>query len=467
MSKWLVIAEKPSVALDYATAMGPYETKDKGSWYETADYIISFAVGHLLELAEPEAYNPEWRRWSLKRLPMIPEAFKYQPRDKRAESRLKLLAKLAKKKDVTGIVNGCDAGREGEHIFRTVFEHIGSQLKAPLPVKRLWLNSMTKRAIKKGFAELMPGELYQDLAASAACRAEADWLIGMNATRALTRRLKSFNYPGAWSVGRVQTPTLTMVVARELEIQRHRPENYWEVVATFQAADHTYEALLKLANPRESSHPSRIFDEAQAKAISADLEKLPKGRAEEVRRRVLEKPPLPFDLTSLQRASGLTAKRTQDIAQALYERHKVLSYPRTDSRHLPQDQLPGLDAKLLMVASHGKFGEVVRTIRDAGPLNIPRVFDDGKVTDHHAIVPVGTPSAGQLDDTELRIYRLVVAQFLASLMAPAEWESVKRTTTLEGERKSQRVLNVLEVLYCLFGCQPSSLNRNFDLDSCS
>ena len=169
MSKWLVIAEKPSVALDYANAMGPYEAKDKGSYYETGDYVISFAVGHLLELSEPESYNPQWRRWSLKQLPMIPEAFTYKPRDKRASTRLNLLKKLAKRKDVVGIVNGCDAGREGEHIFRTVFNHIGIDL----PMQRLWLSSMTKTSIRKGFGSMAPGESYDALAAAAASREES------------------------------------------------------------------------------------------------------------------------------------------------------------------------------------------------------------------------------------------------------------------------------------------------------
>jgi DNA topoisomerase-3 len=426
MSRRLVIAEKPSVALDYAKALGPYETKEKGSWYETSQYVITFAVGHLLELAEPETYNPDWKRWSLKHLPMVPETFQYKARDGRANTRLKVLKKLAKKKDIVGIINGCDAGREGEHIFRTIYGYLGLSI----PVHRLWLNSMTTRAIKKAFAEMKPGESFDGLADSAASRAESDWLIGMNATRALTRRLKSFNYQGAWSVGRVQTPTLSMIVDRELQIQKHRPESYWEITGTFAAPDHTYEGLLVLNDARDKSHKSRIFEKDQADALVATVVGASHIEAEEARKRVKERPPLPFDLTSLQRATGLTAKRTQDIAQALYERHKVLSYPRTDSRYLTQDMLVELDLKLDMLGRHPSFGPVVSTIRGHGAQNIGLVFNDERVTDHHAIIPVAVPSAGQLNDVEARVYRMVVSQFLASLMEPAEWENVNRTTTI-------------------------------------
>ena len=426
MGKKLVIAEKPSVALDLASALGAYEAKDKGEYYETDDYVISFAVGHLLELVAPERYDEKWKRWSLKTLPMIPETFKHSARGKKASSRLKVLKTLAKRKDVTGVINACDAGREGELIFRTIFNKLGKAL----PVERLWLNSLTSGAIRKGFSELRPGSDFDDLGAAAQSRSEADWLIGINATRALTVRLRSFNYGGAWTAGRVQTPTLAMCVEREIEIQAHKAEPYWEVLGQFKAIDHDYEGKLFLPRDkaREREQPTRIFDKAQVDAIVASLEPDTKTTASEKRRKQKDSPPLPFDLTSLQRATGLTAKRTQDIAQALYERHKVLSYPRTDSRYLPEDQRPDLEANLEQVRAVAGFAPALDAILAAGVQNPERIFNDSKVTDHHAIIPVGVPAPGQLDETELRIYKLVCSQYLAAFMTPAYWESVSRRT---------------------------------------
>lgn len=429
MSKWLVIAEKPSVALDYAKAMGPHESHESGAYFETKDYVISFAVGHLLELVEPEIYNAEWKRWSLRLLPMLPEEFKYKPRDKKAQTRLKVLKKLAKRKDVVGIINGCDAGREGEHIFRTIY----TQFKGELPTQRLWLSSMTTKAVKNAFAKMRPGTEYDGLAAAAACRSESDWLIGMNATRALTRRLKSFNYQGAWSVGRVQTPTLAMVANRELEILAHRPETYWEINATFDAGDHAYEAELRLKGAKDPKKPTRIFDADQLAALQARLSQGTEATAVETRKNSRERAPLPYDLAALQKTTGLTAKHTQDIAQALYERHKLTSYPRTDSRHLPEDHLPGLDAKLAMLGADKTFGPIVKAIQAEGATNIKRVYDDAKLSDHHAIVPVGLPSPGQLQERELRVYMMIVRQYLASMMTPAIWAVVERKTHVGGD----------------------------------
>ncbi|MGB0591481.1 MAG: DNA topoisomerase [Myxococcota bacterium] len=439
MGKRLVIAEKPSVALDMANALGPYDVGKDKEWYETSDFVITYAVGHLLELVAPEVYNEKWKNWSLKQLPMLPEAFKYTPRDKKAATRLKVIKKLAHRKDVSGIINGCDAGREGEHIFRTIL----GQLDSELPTQRLWLSSMTERAIIKGFQELKDSKGYDSLAAAAASRSEADWLIGMNATRALTRRLKSFSYEGAWSAGRVQTPTLAMCVDRELEVLHHVPRTYWEFMGHFEADDHAYEAKYRAdANSDvDSEHSTRIFDRARMEAVQAGLAKAKTGKASEKRTRRQEKPPLPYDLTSLQRQTGMTAKRTQDVAQALYERHKLLSYPRTDSRYLPEDQRAQLSTVLSMVGGLPVLKPVVERIQADGPMNLDRVFDDKRVTDHHAIVPVGIPMAGQLDDTERRVYDIVTRQFLASLMPPAHWEHVTRTTTVvsDGEHHFRSV----------------------------
>jgi len=431
MGKRLIIAEKPSVALDIANAMGPYESAKGGEWYETDAFVITYAVGHLLELVAPEVYNEKWKNWSLKQLPMVPAAFKYAPRDKKAATRLKVIKKLAKRKDVVGIVNGCDAGREGEHIFRTIVTEVGSDL----PMQRLWLSSMTSKAIIKGFSELRESAEYDTLAAAAASRSEADWLIGMNATRALTRRLKSFSYDGAWSAGRVQTPTLAMCVQREIVILRHQPRTYWEIAAEFQAADHAYEAMYRADSnaEAESEHATRVFDKARVDTVMAGLAKASGALATETRTRRQERPPLPYDLTSLQRATSMTAKRTQDIAQVLYERHKLLSYPRTDSRHLPEDQRANLETTLQMIGTMPTLGHVVAKVLQDGPQNLGRVYDDKHVTDHHAIVPVAVPTAGQLNETEQRVYELVTRQFVAALMHPAQWEHVVRSTTVDSD----------------------------------
>src|SRR5690606_31180328 len=259
MGKRFVIAEKPSVAADLADALGKFQKKDGGEYYEGDDFVISFAVGHLLELVPPEKYDEKWKRWSLKTLPMIPESFKHATRNKKAASRLKVLKDLAKRKDVVGVINACDAGREGELIFRTIYE----KLARDLPVQRLWLSSMTTDAIRKGFQELRPGSEFDALGAAAQSRSEADWLIGMNATRALTGRLRSYNYDGAWTAGRVQTPTLAMCVERELEIQARRPVPYWEIGARFKASDHEYDGMLRLPRSSDSDHATRIFDKAE------------------------------------------------------------------------------------------------------------------------------------------------------------------------------------------------------------
>jgi DNA topoisomerase-3 len=430
MTKSLVIAEKPSVAQDLANALGPFESCDNGSYYETSTCVISYVVGHLLELASPETYSSEWRRWSLKNLPMVPEAFEYVVRDKRATSRLKVLKKLAKRKDIDSIVNACDAGREGEHIFRTVL----NELNCPkLSVKRLWLNSLTTKAIKQGFRELREGSKFKNLGDAASCRTEADWLIGMNATRALTSRLRSFAYTGAWSVGRVQTPTLAMCVERELEIQSHRSRDFWQIVGSFKVDNIVYPATYRPASPEESEHPTRLYQKEPVEALEKTLRSLKDAVATEKRLLKKESPPLPYDLTSLQKATGLTAKRTQDIAQTLYERHKLLSYPRTDSRYLPQDQRPLLENTLQMLGQHADFAPVIAEIKRVGVQNGPKIFNDKRLTDHHAIMPVGIPKPGQLSDQEKRVYRLAVNQFLAAFMEPAEWESVSRKTIVKGD----------------------------------
>lgn len=431
MTKKLVITEKPSVARDIAEALGKYESHDSEAWYENDEYVITYAVGHLLELEEPESYKKEWKQWSLAQLPMLPEKFLYATRDSKAIKRLQVIKKLAKRSDVVCYVNACDAGREGEHIFRTIL----AELKRALPVERLWLQSLTAHAIREGFAHLRPGLEFDNLADSAACRAEADWLIGMNATRALTVRLRSLRYEGAWSAGRVQTPTLSMVVNRELEIMAHRPQTYWEIEATFQASDHSYTATFVEAGVKSDDKPERIFQIDRRDVLQHLLQDGVSAVASEKRTTSDEKPPILFNLTDLQRIAnstlGFTSKRTLAAAQRLYEQHKLLSYPRTDSRYLPEDQRSEVEQTIDSLQKMRDYAPVVKRIQKEGAQNLSRIFNNSKVSDHHAIIPLGVPQPGTLDEDDERIFDIVVRRFLAAFMPPALWARVSRTTMVK------------------------------------
>ncbi len=433
MSKRLVITEKPSVARDIADALGSFDSHDKDAWYENDEYIITYAVGHLLELNQPEEYNKDWKRWSLAQLPMIPDAFVYSTRDSKATKRLNVIKKLARRKDVSSVINACDAGREGEHIFRTIV----SEFKKPLPIERLWLSSLTASAIQSGFENLRPGEEFDNLGDAAACRSEADWLIGMNATRALTIRLRSLRYDGAWSAGRVQTPTLSMMVEREIEILAHRPETYWQIKGTFDASGHTYSGTFSDPAKKSEEKPDRIFDAARRDQLVEMLSKTKDAVATERRTTSKEKPPLLFHLTDLQRVAnstmGFTSKRTLGAAQRLYEQHKLLSYPRTDSRYLPEDQRDEVEKTMDLLGQMSVFAPIVERVEAEGVQNVKRIFNDKKVTDHHAIVPLGIPKPGQLDGDDERIFQLVVRRYLAAFMPPAIWANVKRTTLVKAD----------------------------------
>lgn len=435
MSKRLVITEKPSVALDIAEALGGCDSHDKDAYYENEEFVITYAVGHLLELNQPESYKKEWRRWSLSHLPMIPEQFLYSTRDGKATKRLQVIKKLARRKDVTGVINACDAGREGEHIFRTII----SEFKKPLPIERLWLQSLTSSAICEGFENLRPGLEFDNLASAAACRSEADWLIGMNATRALTIRLRSLRYEGAWSAGRVQTPTLSMMVKRELEIQAHRPETYWQIEGAFQADGTVYKGLFQQANVKSEDKPDRIFSAERKDKIVAMLESNPVAVATEKRTTSQDRPPLLLHLTDLQRVAnstmGFTSKRTLASAQRLYEQHKLLSYPRTDSRYLPEDQKDELDRMLVELGRSTVFAPIVQKAQGYGIQNLDRIFNNSKVSDHHAIVPLGIPKPGQLDEDDQRIFDIVVRRYLAAFMPNAVWARVSRSTIVKADEE--------------------------------
>lgn len=433
MAKRLVITEKPSVARDIAAALGGFEEHDE--YMESDTFVLTWAIGHLLELSEPKDYDKVFRSWSVKNLPIIPEEYTIKPRDGQ-KTRLKNIQKLGRRKDVEGVINACDAGREGELIFRRTVEFTGLDAK---PSERLWLQSMTKGAIRQAFDELRPGDELNPLADAAWLRAVGDWLIGMNATRALTQRLKSRGEQGAWSAGRVQTPTLRLLVERELEIMAHVPRPYWEIVAIFQTPEQTWEGRwfdpdVKSGGDRDI-RPTRIFDKALADAVVAGMAREPKAIASETRKRSKEKPPLLFDLTALQREANkrfsFSAKRTLDAAQRLYEGHKLITYPRTDSRHLPTDYGETVAGILEALQVDVDYKSIADQIVGEGPQNLERILDGSLVSDHFAIVPTGNESERSLSPDDSRIYDLIVRQFMAALMGPATWAVVERISVVE------------------------------------
>jgi DNA topoisomerase-3 len=451
MAKSLVITEKPSVARDIADALGGFSEHE--GYYESPDFVLTFAVGHLFELLPPEEIDDKYKRWTLDVLPILPDEFRYKAKPGQSE-RVRTIRKLLERKDVDGVINACDAGREGELIFREIVEHLGSEK----PVRRLWLQSMTDEAIREGFARLRPGEELRGLADAAACRAQSDWLIGMNATRALTKRLKSRKEKTAWSAGRVQTPTLAMLVDKEIEVLAHVPRPFWRVTARFEHAGQSYQAAW--FDPRfEASDDSerrddRIFDEARAAAIVAAVSGRP-GTAGETRKPSRESAPPLFDLTSLQREGnrrfGWSARRTLSAAQRCYERHKVLTYPRTDSRCLPNDYRAvvgrTLDAFAGSRSGEDGFADYARAakhLKSAGLQNESRIFDDAGVSDHFAIVPTGAFPPAPLSGDDKRLFDLVVRRFLGAFHPPALWERVERTSQVGEEQFRTRARTLVE-----------------------
>jgi len=417
----LIIAEKPSVARDLARVLG-LRGKHEG-WIGDESTRVTWCVGHLAELAEPNAYDPAWKRWSFELLPMLPEAFQLQPR-KEARDQWRVVRDQLRERGLAEVVNACDAGREGELIFAHVYELAGCKA----PVKRLWISSMTDRAIREGFARLREGAAMRSLEDAARCRAEADWLVGLNATRAMTLRLQTSPGGALRSLGRVQTPTLAMLVDREAEIEAFVPQDFWQVKATFARGvpeGATWEALWTGPDP-EGKPFDRFFTQALAEAV---LERV-QGRDGVVtgvqRKESREPPPLLYDLTALQREAnqrfGLTAERTLELCQALYERHKLLTYPRTDSRHLSEAEVPELPSVLLGL----NFGPYARAAalalqRDPHTLGL-RFVDDSEVSDHHAIIPTGAdPRQPTLTLDEKRIFDLVARRLLGAFHPDARF----------------------------------------------
>ena len=446
--KTLVIAEKPSVAQDIVRALTPIAGKFEKheDHFESETYVVTSAVGHLVEIQAPEKFDVKRGKWSFAHLPVIPPYFDLKPVDK-TKTRLNAVVKQAKRKDVGALVNACDAGREGELIFRLIEQYAGTQKAGqtiPLgkPVQRLWLQSMTPQAIRDGFGKLRSNLQMQGLADAARSRSEADWLVGINGTRAMT----AFNSrDGGFfltTVGRVQTPTLAVVVVREEQIRKFISRDYWEVHAQFDAVAGTYSgkwfntAWKKDAEDAEKK-ADRVWTAAEADAIVQAV-KGAKATVTEEAKPTTQASPLLFDLTSLQREAngkfGFSAKTTLSLAQSLYERHKALTYPRTDSRALPEDYLPVAKDTFNMLADSGMkhLAPHALTALNNGYIKpSKRIFDNAKVSDHFAIIPTLQAPSG-LSDAEQKLYDLVVRRFMAVFFPSAEYMVTTRISTAAG-----------------------------------
>jgi DNA topoisomerase-3 len=434
MGKALIIAEKPSVASDIAKALGGFAKHEE--YFESERYVLSSAVGHLLQIIVPEQFEVKRGKWTFAHLPVIPPHFDLKPIEKN-ESRLKLLVKLIKRKDVDSLINACDAGREGELIFRYIVQHA----KSDKPIQRLWLQSMTPTAIREGFESLRTDASMLALADAAVCRSESDWLVGINGTRAMTAFNSKTGGFHLTTVGRVQTPTLAILVEREEKIKKFVSRDYWEVHGTFGA--------------KAGEYAGRWFDEKFEKKDGDPDQKAERtwelARAEAIREKCLGKPgvvteeskpttqlsPQLFDLTSLQREAngrfGFSAKNTLGLAQALYEKHKVLTYPRTDSRALPEDYIATVKRTLGVLAGitgYSTFADQILKQDWVKPNK--RVFNNAKVSDHFAIIPTAQ-APKHLSEPEQKLYDLVTKRFLAVFYPAAEFLVTTRITRVENE----------------------------------
>jgi DNA topoisomerase-3 len=434
MAKRLIIAEKPSVANDIARALGGFSRHD--DYFESSKYVLSSAVGHLLEIGPPDEEEVKRGKWTFTHLPAIPSRFALRPLEK-TEARLKLLLRLIKRKDVAEIINACDAGREGELIFRYIVQFA----RANKPIRRLWLQSMTPAAIRDGFDALRSDEAMRPLADAAVCRSESDWLVGINGTRAMTAFNSKAGGFQLTTVGRVQTPTLAILVEREERIRGFRPRDYWEVFARFRARGGDYEGRWfdeKFRKPGDDvdARPERLWEEAKARAVAAKCEGQP-GTVTEESKPSTQSAPLLYDLTSLQREAngrfGFSARTTLSLAQALYERHKVLTYPRTDSRALPEDYLPTVKATLEALKQTNAYSVVAGQVLKAKWVKPnKRIFDNAKISDHFAIIPT-LQKPKSLTEAEAKLYDLVVKRFIAVFYPAAEYLLTTRITRVAGE----------------------------------
>ncbi len=436
--KTLIIAEKPSVAGDIAKVL-PGKFKKSKTHYESDNYIVSFAIGHLVTICYPEEINPVYQEWKLDNLPILPESFPLKAVDG-TKSQLNALQKLIRRKDVTEIINACDAGREGELIFKYIIKYVWNKSVARKSLKRLWLQSMTSDAIKAGLNNLKSNESMQPLEDAAFCRSESDWLIGLNATRALT----GFNNrKGGFfltSCGRVQTPTLSLLVKREKLRNDFSPTPYINIYGTFGFGKNSYEGKwidpgFKKDKNNNQLKADRIWEPEKAEKILQKCLHKP-AQVTETSKESKQGSPQLYDLTSLQREAnsrfGFSAKNTLALAQALYEKHKVLTYPRTDSRYLPEDYIPTVK-KSIKKQGEWQFSQFAEIALSKGYVKKQkRIFDNKKISDHHAIIPT-TSLPGTLSEPEFKIYTMVVQRFLAVFFPPAVFHNTKRYSIVENE----------------------------------
>jgi DNA topoisomerase III len=429
MGKTLVIAEKPSVGRDLGRVLpGPF-TKGEG-FLEGPDHVVTWAVGHLVQLAEPDEYDERFKKWRMADLPIVPDRFKLVVRDERSKKQMNVIKRLLARDDVDMVVNACDAGREGELIFAYLYENAGSKK----PVQRLWLNSMTASAIKEAFGGLRDAKELATLEAAARSRSEADWIVGMNATRAATIRLRSA-FDGAVSLGRVQTPTLAILAKREQEIRDFVPEPYWVVDAEFDpTADPSgrdYEGRFHAgANPRLGTAEEAAAVVAACEGQNGEISRLTKSEQK-------QRPPLLYDLTRLQSDAssryGFTLRRTLAAAQRLYEEHTAITYPRTSSRYLPSDMIGEIKPIARLVGERSEYAEAARYVVGLDVLPLGRVINNEKVTDHHAIIPTRADRhpVDKMSEDDRRIYDLVVRRFLAVFHPDAVFENTRVETTVQ------------------------------------
>ena len=431
--KSLIIAEKPSVAADLARALG--KVPKHGDHYENDEYVISSAVGHVVELQMPEDIDKKkYGFWRLETLPIIPEKFELKPIPD-SKDRFALLKKLIARKDVKEVINACDAGREGELIFT----YLAQLAKNKHPVRRLWLSSMTNEGIREAFKHLRDGAEMQGLSDAARCRSESDWLIGINGTRALTKRMFGSRAGNVASVGRVQTPTLALVYARELEIRNFIPRGYWRITARFGLAAGDYEGVYQRPafkkNPDdEHDRIDRLWNQAAAEAVMAACASHPPAAVTEEKKASTSIAPRLYDLTTLQREAngryGFSAKRTLQLAQALYEKHKMITYPRTDSRALPEDYLPVVREALGNLG--GSLAPHARQALDRGWVQFTkRIFNNAQVSDHFAIIPT-SHEAKHLDEAEAKLFDMIARRFVAAFYPVAEFDITTRTSVVAG-----------------------------------
>ncbi len=430
----LIIAEKPSVAADLVKVLGAKSFKKNNGYYESDTTIVSHAIGHLVTIADPKDIDERYKAWDMKTLPMLPEKFPLVATPA-TKSQLSIVGKLIKRKDVTTIVNACDAGREGELIFFYILDYVLKGKFAGKTIKRLWMQSMTPAAIKDAFEHLRTAEEMENLKNAALCRSEADWLVGMNGSRGLTAYNSSMGGFQITPCGRVQTPTLAIIVKREEERQQFKPEKFWTVEADFDNGGNAYLGKWFTASKEEGKdRVKQIFDEKKANEILKKCKGKP-GKIEETTAPSQQKCGQLYDLTTLQREAnnrfGFSAKTTLSIAQALYERHKATTYPRTDSRCLPEDYVAPVKATL------GKItGPLAKFAQEALDKNYvkrtPKVFDNSKISDHFAIIPTGVAPKG-LSEAEEKIYTMVCQRFIAVFFPPAQYLNTTRITTVEGE----------------------------------